>query len=273
MSIRMRDVLAHAGTTLRYEPIERRLRARLGGETAVDSMRAVLLWEPRRLVPTYAVPEDDIAVRLDPAIPVTEHVDGPLHPGIPFAIHTAHGEPVTIADRDGAGFRLDDRDLAGYVALDFGAFDAWFEEDDPVAAHPRDPYHRVDVRRSSRAVTLRLDGETIAETTRAALVFETSLPMRFYIPRDDVRVALQPSHHRTHCAYKGEASYWSFDAAGRRREDLVWSYEDPVEDMPAIRSLIGFWHERFEVTVDGTAWIGDHGEIGAVLLDEFDVTS
>jgi uncharacterized protein (DUF427 family) len=273
MSIRMRDVLAQAREQLRHEPIERRLRARLGGQTIVDSTRAVLLWEPRRLVPAYAVPADDIAGALRPARATTEQVAGPLHPGIAFAVHTARGEAVAIGDRDGAGFRLDDPDLAGYVALDFAAFDAWFEEDDPVVAHPRDPYHRVDVRRSSRTVTMRLGGVTVAETTRARLVFETSLPMRFYVPRDDFRVALRPSQHRTYCPYKGEASYWSFDTADQPREDLVWSYEEPLEDMPAIRGLIGFWHEQFEAVVDGAVRTHDQGEIATTLLDEFDVTS
>ena len=225
----MQDILARARTELRYEPIERRVRATLGHDTVVDSTNAVLLWEPRRVVPSYAVPRDDIAADVTRATATDNDGDAPrvLHPGIPFALHTAPGEPLTIAGREAAGFRLDDDDLAGYVALDFGAFDAWLEEDDPVAGHPRDPFHRVDVRRTARPVRIELDGEPLAETTAARMLFETSLPTRFYVPRDDVGAELQATATRSYCPYKGHASYWSAEIGGRRRDDLAWSYEQP----------------------------------------------
>ena len=205
----MQDVLARARTELRYEPIERRVRARLGPDTVVDSTKAVLLWEPRRVQPTYAVPRDDIDADVATATANNDHEDDAprvLHPGIPFAVHTTRGEPLTIAGREAAGFRLDDDDLAGYVALDFRAFDAWLEEDDPVAGHPRDPFHRVDVRRTARPVRIALDGTVLAETTAARMLFETSLPTRFYVPRDDVRADLEPTATRSYCPYKGHAS-------------------------------------------------------------------
>ena len=89
------------------------------------------------------VPEADIRAPVAAATPGDATADGMLHPGIPFAVHTASGEPVTIGGREHAGFRLDELD--GYVALDFRAIDAWFEEDEPIRGHPRDPYSRVDV--------------------------------------------------------------------------------------------------------------------------------
>jgi len=101
-------------------------------------------------------------------------------------VHTAAGEPVSIDDHVGAGFRLADEDLAGYVVLDFDAFDDWYEEDEQIAGHPRDPFHRVDVRRSARPVRTEVDGDVVAETTRARLLLETSLPLRFHLPREDV---------------------------------------------------------------------------------------
>src|SRR4051794_6624710 len=121
MSTRMHDLLAAAQSELRYEPIEKRIRA----DDALDSTRALLVWEPRRVVPSYAVPEDDIAAAVSPAQAAGDWAyRGVLPPGIPFAVPTARGEPVSIGERAGAGYRL--REPAGYVVLDFNAFDAWY---------------------------------------------------------------------------------------------------------------------------------------------------
>src|SRR4051794_32939688 len=273
MSTRMQDLLSAARRELRHEPIDRRVRASLGGDTAVDSTRAVLVWEPRRVVPTYAVPADDIRALLSPAPRADSQAAGLLHPGIPFRVHTAPGEPVSIGDREGAGFRLADADLAGYVALDFKAFDGWLEEDEPVAGHPRDPFHRVDVRRTARRVRIEVDGEVVAETTDARLLFETSLPRRFYLPREDVRAELQPSELHTYCPYKGRASYWSVQAGGRLRKDVAWSYEQPVPDAMAIAGLVAFWNERVDVFLDGEEGDRPDGAFSAALLDEFGVAT
>jgi uncharacterized protein (DUF427 family) len=269
MGIRMRDLLGDAQAQLRYEPTEKRVRALLGAETVLDSTRALLVWEPRRVVPTYAVPEADISAPVAPTAATGDAADGLLHPGIPFAAHTAAGEPVTIGGREGAGFRL--AELDGYVELDFRAFDAWLEEDEPIRGHPRDPYARVDVRRTSRPVRIELDGEVLADTTRARLLYETQISTRFYLPREDVKVALEPSELRTYCPYKGEASYFSFDAAGRRRENLVWCYEDPLPDARAITGLVAFWDERVDVFLDGALRPRPGGAVATAMQDEFEV--
>src|SRR4051794_3907676 len=211
----MQHLLDRGRSELRHEPIERRVRA----DDVVDSTRAILVWEPRRVVPSYAVPSEDIAAELTPAPAANGDHPGVLHPGVPFAVHTAPGEPVSIGDREGAGLRLADQDLAGYVAPDFGAFERWLEEDEPILGHPIDPYHRVDVRRTSRPVRIEVDGEVVAETTRARLLYETQLPTRFYLPREDIRADLRPSPRRTYCPFKGEASYWSVLGL----ENIAWS--------------------------------------------------
>ena len=265
----MRDHLAQALGELRHEPTERRVRASLGGQVIVDSTSAVLVWEPRRVVPSFAVPAEDIRAELAPASPSNGDVAGILHPGIPFAVHTAAGEPVSIEDREGAGFRFADPDLAGHVALDFDAFDEWLEEDERIEGHPRDPFHRVDVRRSARSVRVEVDGVVVAETTRARLLAETHLPLRFYLPREDVRVDLRPSDARTYCPYKGHASYWSVDAGGRRHADLGWSYEQPLPEIAAIAGLVAFWDERVDVFVDGVPRERPRGPIADALRDEF----
>jgi uncharacterized protein (DUF427 family) len=269
MSERMQDVLVRAHGVLRYEPIERRVRARLGKRTVVDSTHAVLVWEPRRVCPSYAVPVADIDAELAPSARSDTEVPGVLHPGIPFAVHTTPGEPLSIAGRDGAGFRFADDALAGFVELDFEAFDALYEEDEQVFGHPRDPFHRVDVRLTARPVRIEASGDVVAETTRARLAYETGLPTRFYIPPEDVRVTLEPSATRTYCPYKGEASYWSFEAGGRRYEDLGWSYEQPLEDMTPIAGLVAFWDDRLDVFLDGERREPPATAFSAALLDEF----
>ncbi|MCE3555901.1 DUF427 domain-containing protein [Pseudonocardia sp. RS11V-5] len=263
------SVLQHAAlfATLdetRHEPVAKRIRARLGGETVVDSTRAVLLWEPRRVVPSYAVPEEDVAARLTPAdTPTSAHPRGVtlasvsdrpvLDPSVPFGVHTADGRPVDVVTgtRSVAALRLADPDLAGYVVLDFDAFDAWFEEDEPNVSHPRDPFHRVDVLASSRHVRLELDGVLLAASRRPVLLFETMLPTRYYLPREDVVAPLEPTPTRTRCAYKGEASYWTVTAGERRVPDLAWTYLEPLHEAAHVRDLVCFFTERLDVVVDG----------------------
>lgn len=267
MSSQMGALLASGLDELRYEPIGKRIRAVLGGGTAVDSTQAVLVWEPRRIVPSYAVPAGDIRGELAPAAAAAggtgEH--GARLPGLssrpvltpddPFAAHTAEGQAVDVRalgqDRLGAGFRLADPALAGYVVLDFGAFDGWLEEDEPNVAHPRDPFHRIDVLASSRHVRLELDGQVLAESARPMLLFETMLPVRYYLPREDIRAGLSPSSRRTYCAYKGQASYWSVTAGGRAVPDIAWAYQEPLHDAAQVRGLVAFFDERVDVVVDG----------------------
>ena len=263
MSTRMQDVFAAAFDELRYHPIERRIRA----DDAVDSTRALLVWEPRRVVPSYAVPEQDVHAEVTPCALDMSTVAGVLHPGIPFTVHTAAGDPVSIGDRFGAGFRL--TDPAGYVVLDFNAFEAWYEEDERVRGHPRDPFSRVDVRQTSRRVRIELDGQVLAETTAARMLFETGIHTRFYIPKEDVHGELVPSDRRSYCPYKGEASYWSLGG----HQDIAWSYEDPLPDGPLIKGLVAFWDERVDVFVDGLKRVRATGDIADAMRSEFGVQS
>jgi uncharacterized protein (DUF427 family) len=191
--------------------------------------------------------------------------EGVLHPGIPFAAHTAPGESVDVGDRPGAGYRLEEP--RGYVVLDFGAFDEWLEEDEPVLVHPVDPYHRVDVRRSSRHVVIELDGETIADTTRPVLLFETSLPTRFYIPLDDVVADLERSETRSRCPFKGEAGWWSLP--GHR--DIGWTYETTLPETGALLGHVAFWDERVDVIAGGERRARPGGAVSRALRDEVGV--
>lgn len=257
MSTRVLDTVIRQLDQLRHEPTGKRIRATFGDETVVDTTHAVLLWEPRRIVPTYAVPSEDVAGEFSPSEAPSGSAEGHpvLHPGIPFAVHTADGEAVDLTlgeeTRDGVGFRLDDPDLDGYVILDFKGFDKWYEEDERNFGHARDPFHRIDILRSSRHVKVELDGELLAETTSPRLLFETSLPMRVYIPREDVRAELRPNPKESYCAYKGQASYWTFEAGGAEYEDVVWSYEEPLREAAEITGLVSFFNEKVDIVVDG----------------------
>jgi uncharacterized protein (DUF427 family) len=220
------------------------------------------------VVPTYAIPLAD--VRVDLAGVPQEQVTGPvediglrlpavsdrpvLDPSIPFAVHTTDGEPVELRGPSGGpvgrGFRPTDQDLADHVILDFATFD-WMEEDERIVGHPRDPFHRIDVLDSARHVRLELDGHVLADSVRTHLLFESLLPVRFYVPREDLSVELRPSTKRTWCAYKGEASYWSPDLDGTEVPDLAWSYEAPLQDATGVKGLIAFFDERVDVVLDG----------------------
>ncbi len=269
----MRDVMTELLGQLRYEPIEPRVRARLGGETVVDSTRAMLVWEPRRVVPDYAVPRDDLRGELRPADPQADPGVAVLHPGIPFAVHSTEGRAVSVVaageTRAAAGFLPADPGLDGYVVLDFRAF-AWLEEDEPVVVHPREPFHRVDVRASSRRVQVEVDGEIVADSTRVQMLYETLLPVRYYFPRDDV-TGLRPSEYETACPYKGRASYWSVEAGGRLRENLAWTYADPLPAVGAIAGHVAFFDEAVDVIVDGERRERPAGPIAEAMADEFGV--
>ena len=264
MAVELGRVLFGQLGGLRFQPTQKRVRATVDGDAVVDSARAVLVWEPRRIVPQYAVPADDISAELVPAPPSTEAA-APLDaigsrkvlsPGH-FRTHTTEGEELTVrapaGEREAAAFRLADPDLAGYVELDFAAFDQWLEEDEPIVSHPRDPFHRVDVRRSSRSVVVEHEGTVLAESARTRRLFETSLPARTYFSPEDVRFdQLLPSDTETACAYKGRtSSYWAVERADGRRVDVAWSYEHPLPDAAELAGLVAFFDERVDVVVDG----------------------
>jgi uncharacterized protein (DUF427 family) len=265
----MRDAKVGRLGDLRHEPLDRWIRATIGDDVVVDTTRALLVWEPRRIVPSYAVPVDDIAADLVPATASQATVDGVLHPGIPFAVHSTDGVALTLrvggTDRDGAAFVPADPDLQGHAVLAFDAFDAWFEEDERLLAHPREPYHWVEIRPSSRRVRIERGGRLLADSTRPRLVFETDLPTRFYLPRADVCAPLHRSDRRTACAYKGEAVYWSFGDGA----DIAWSYPEPLPGVERLTDLVAFYDELVDVIVDGVVRPRPDGPFASVLREEF----
>ncbi|QGF22884.1 DUF427 domain-containing protein [Raineyella fluvialis] len=257
MATRVQDLLAGAREQLRFEPTPKRIRALSGDRTVVDSRAAVLVWEPRRVVPSYAVPEADLVGDLVPdERPAPEGRPGILTPRDPFTLHSTPGGSLTVRlpERDlvGAAFRPADPDLAGMVVLDWTAFDQWLEEDQQAIGSPRDPFSRIDCLPTDRHVVVSHRGLVLADTRRAIVLFETGLSPRYYIPREDVATdLLVPTDSHTVCAYKGRASYWSASVGDETLPDVVWSYEEPLHDGLPVKGLLAFYTERLELTVDG----------------------
>ena len=232
------------------EPTPRWIRVRIGDELVADSRRALLHVQygpgalPRSFLPTYYVPADDV---------VPGALVDPVEDGAGLTVWTVHG-----AGRHAEGAAWMHRTppaplepLAGMVTFSWRDPLTWFEEDEPLIAHARDPHKRVDVVQSSRTVRVEIDGVLLAESRRPLLLFETTLPVRYYLPPDDVRTELVPSPTRSVCPYKGVASWWSARLGDRLHEDIAWSYPTPVPENPRIAGLICFRNERVDLTVDG----------------------
>jgi uncharacterized protein (DUF427 family) len=243
-----RDMPERRGLIL-FEDSPRRIRGILAGETVVDSTRVKLLHEHGHL-PIYYFPREDVRVDL---LEPTDH-----HTRCPWKGEASYWSVLigeTVAENAVWGYPepLDDAPpLADFVAFYWGKLDTWYEEDEEAIVHPRDPYHRVDVLRSSRHVVVRLGDSVLAESTRPLALFETGLPTRWYLPAEDVRMdLLEPSDKRTGCAYKGFASYWSVRVGEGFEEDLVWTYRAPRRGMEPITDLLCFFNERVDIEVDG----------------------
>jgi uncharacterized protein (DUF427 family) len=234
---------------IRIEPNQRRVRVFFGGEAVADSSRTIYLFETGHL-PVYYFPRADVRFDL---LEATSH-----------STHCPYKGDASYYSIVAGGRRADNAvwaypepipsvaELAGYVAFYWNEADAWYEEDDEVFKHPRDPYHRVDVLSSSRHVEVRVGGLLVADTRRPRLLFETSLPVRYYVPKLDVDLSLlEASPTRTRCPYKGEAVYWSVRDGDELHQDLVWSYPAPIPEAPKIENLLAFFNEKVDITVDG----------------------
>lgn len=235
---------AAEGST-RIEETGRWVRAYFGGLKVADSKRVLLVWEPRRL-PVYYFPTQDVRMDLLRAAkggPGSEKARFDLVVGSRIAENAAW----RYTDRSPEHERISD-----YVGFHWRQLEAWYEEDDEVFVHPRDPYHRVDVLQSSRHVRVDIEGQVVAETRRPRLLFETGLPTRYYIPKQDVRMdLLDATGTSTACPYKGQARYWSVRVGDKVIDDLVWSYPAPIPECPKIENLLSFYNEKVDIYVDG----------------------
>jgi uncharacterized protein (DUF427 family) len=234
---------------LHIEASPRWIRAFVNGVPVANSRRVLLVFEPRRL-PLYYFPIED--VRADLLKPSDYSRSAGEQSGTSRWNLELDGRVIenigwSYRDPDAAHAPLKD-----HIAFYWGKLDAWFEEDEEVFVHPRDPYKRIDAIASSRDVRVVIDGVEVAHTQRPTLLFETGLPTRYYLPRADVRLdLLESTDSQTQCPYKGKAVYWSVRAGETVHKDVVWSYPFPIAECPKIEKLMAFYNEKVDLYVDG----------------------
>lgn len=225
------------------ERTAKRVRTYFAGTKIADTTRALLVWEVP-YYPTYYFPLEDVDQAALKATSQTRRSPS-RGEGVLYTVAAAGREA-----QEAALVYPDSplEQLKGHVRLEWQLMDAWFEEDEEVFTHPRDPYSRVDILPSSRHVRVEVDGVTVADTHRPTLLFETGLPTRYYLPKTDLRLDLMtPTATATHCPYKGQAEYWAVNG----HEDLAWSYRTPLPESQKIAGLVAFYDEKVDVFVDG----------------------
>ena len=233
---------------LRVEPSHKRVRIFFGRTLIVDTVDALYVWESPSY-PQYYVPLGDVANGVLRPSATTTH-----SPSRGTATHYT----VRAGDREAvdAAWSYDKSpmpELRGRVRFDWATMDSWFEEDEEVFVHPRDPSTRIQILPSSRHVIIEVDGVIVAESRRAMFLFETHLPRRTYLPKLDVRQhLLTPTNTTSMCPYKGTARYWTLQTDRGEHTDIAWSYPTPFRESAPIAGLIAFYDERVDVTVDGT---------------------
>ena len=241
----MADAVAARGR-VRVEQGHKRVRAFLGGGLVADTTSPWLVWEIP-YYPAYYIPVSDVRAELT--------ASGAIDHSPSRGDATVYDVSVGAVQAKGAARRYEDspiEELRGLVRLDWDAMSEWFEEDEPVYTHPRDPYTRVDVLASSRRIRVEVDGVVVADSVRPHLLFETGLPVRYYLPLTDVRMdLLRPSATQSHCPYKGTATYWTVDTGRAVHEDLAWMYRTPLPESQKIAGLVCFYNEKVDTYVDG----------------------
>jgi len=243
----MRDYPQMIAAVNHTEPVPRRIRAVLNGRVVLDTTRALYVWEWPNY-PQYYIPVADI----DPGVLVDEDHATQLRRGPA----RRHGLRVGETSRPKAAHLYTDgarEGLAGTVRFQWAALDAWFEEDEEVFVHPRNPYTRVDAVRSTRAVRIELAGLVLAESVSPVMVFETGLPTRYYLDRTAVDFEhLRATATVTACPYKGRTSgCWSVLAGDAIHADLAWAYDFPTRQLLPIAGLVAFYNEKVDIVLDG----------------------
>lgn len=230
----------------RVEPAPRRVRGYAGGQLIFDTTAARYVWEVP-YYPQYYIPWDDVNADFLTDENHAQRVQfGPSRTYALTAGTTIVASAARVFDAEGDG------PVAGLVRFEWSSIE-WFEEDESIVGHPRNPYARVDALRSHRHVRVKVDGVVVADTQSPVLLFETGLPTRYYIDRTDVAFEhLVPSDTETLCPYKGTTSgYWSVRAGDSVQADLAWTYAYPLPSVAAIAGLVAFYNEKVDIILDG----------------------
>ncbi|OCB48199.1 hypothetical protein A5677_03630 [Mycobacterium malmoense] len=243
-----RDYPQMAAARGRVEPAPRRVRGYLGDALVFDTTAARYVWEVP-YYPQYYIPLADVRAEFLTDEDHPQRVQfGPSRLHSLRAAGETHASAARVFDADGDG------PVAGTVRFEWDAL-RWFEEDEPIYGHPRNPYSRVDALRSHRHIRVQLDGITLADTGSPVLLFETGLPTRYYIDPTGIAFEhLEPSPTQTLCPYKGVTSgYWSVRTGTGLQPDLAWTYHYPLPAVGQIAGMVAFYNEKLDIVVDGTA--------------------
>lgn len=236
------------------EPLRRRMRVRFADEWIADSEQVILLHEPGHYPVAYFPIADirpDVLVSEDRT---TRHRE----------LGDATWFSVTVGDRSAprAAWRYTGLPehagmLRDHVAFAWRAMDSFYEEEERIVGHAADPYHRVDIRQTSRHLVVRDGDRVIADTTRPVALYESGFAPRWYVPRADVEEgALAPSDDQTFCPYKGVASYYDIG----NRKGAAWSYPQAWAEVARVRDLVSFEPDKIDVYLDGKELLLEPGQ-------------
>jgi uncharacterized protein (DUF427 family) len=232
-----------------FAPTGTKIRAEFDTEVVAESRNAMLLREsPFRLV--YGFPKVEVTSSALQARSETDHAGG--------LGAVRYWDLITDGTRREQALYeyLDTRegvpDLRGYLFVEWASANRWFEEEEQLIGHPRDPFTRIDVRQTAYHIQVELEGVTVADTSRPLVLAETGVPIRYYVPSDDITwYYLIDSETTSSCAYKGRARYWHLQVNGTVHEDLVWAYLEPLQDATLVKDALCFYQEKLTLRIDG----------------------
>ena len=238
------------GYVLFMMPSPKRIRVKVGDIVVADTIEAMIMQESDHL-PVYYFPIKD--VREEFLMDSATRTDSPFKGA---ATHYSLNTGVTLVED--AGWRYLEPvpgcpPIGEYMAFYWNKMNHWYEEDEEIFVHARDPYRRIDCLPSSRRVQVFVGGEMVADTRRPTLLFETGLTTRYYMPIADTRLdLLSASRYISRCPYKGIASYYHLNIKGKTHENIVWYYPEPVHEAARIKGLVSFYNEFVDkILVDG----------------------
>lgn len=222
----------------------------LSGQVVVDSRAVRFVWE-NPYYPAWYFPVGDVNAEFHESGNVVESPSRGTGRCYDLVV-TVGGESVRLADAAWRFVDSDHRELRDLVRIEWSALDAWFEEEEEVFVHPRSPEARIDALPSSKEIRVLLDGVELAHSRRPTLLFETGLPVRYYLPKSDVAMGLLTANEtESACPYKGWARYWDIEVNGTTHPDLAWSYVTPLPESRSIAGLMCFYNEHVDIEVDG----------------------
>ena len=229
---------------LYVEPLRRRMRVRFGGTWIAGSEHALLLFEPGRYPVAYFPERDIVAGALERTHHTTQHAE--LGVTAWYTVHSGgqHAARGAWQHIELPGYA---EALKGRVAFAWRAMDEFYEEDERILGHAADPYHRIDIRQTSRHLVVRHADRVVADSKRPLVLYESGFAPRWYVPRDDIDLpALTPVELETFCPYKGVCSYYDIGEA----RQAAWSYRHAYTEVGRISDFVSFEPDLVTVHID-----------------------